>query len=226
MPAVHSSNKEENCLRVVRRSYQTVNNKAKEILTVTDNFWYQDSIGITQFTGVQAIQRDSVTSFSTILLGYRLIDMRKNWIYEYRTLSDTAAIVRKYDKAHSIAMEMAGGWNFYRAATIQFDSLRLAGDTNINGIHYKKYRLVQLFQGRRLQGEVLARCDKKGAPFFLDVGISNAIGCPMVKGSSLTSDGRFPTSSVEIEFLANTFPDSVKRVFTAWKHNIQKYPVE
>jgi hypothetical protein len=100
------------------------------------------------------------------------------------------------------------------------------GDISIDGVTYLKHRYTQTFQGRKALGEVLSRCDKKGSIFQLDAGISNATGCPMVKATSLTPDGKFPMSSVEIEFISNEFSDSVRRVFAIWKQNVQQHPVE
>jgi hypothetical protein len=133
-------------------------------------------------------------------------------------------IVQKFAKADSVGL--ANGWGFFRRASIKFDSLRLLNDTIIKGIAYQKYQFVQDFQGTKLLGEALARCDRKGTLFHLDVGLSNAVGCPVVKGTSYTIDRRFPSSSVEIEFISNTFPDSVRKAFEAWKLNEKRYPIQ
>jgi hypothetical protein len=201
-----------------------VNNEPVVQVASSDNIWYQDSVGITQLSGLGVGQSASRDSIYVIPLGYRFVDMRRNWVYEYRNLSDTATIVKKFAKADSVGL--AGGWGFFRRASIKFDSLRLVADTTINGIAYQKYRYMQDFQGAKLQGEVLARCDRKGTIFHLDVGLSNAAGCPVVKGTSFTGDRRFPVSSVEIEFVSNTFPDSVRKAFDAWKLNETRYPVQ
>jgi len=224
IPKTHSSSKTEEYLQFRRIIYRTVNNESIAYVSNCDNIWYQDSVGITQASGVQSVQNDTKDTLFAIPLGYRFVDMRKKWVYEYRNLSDTAEIVGKYDKADSIGL--TGGWNFYRKASIKFDSLHIMGDTIINDVTYQKHRYVQTFKGTRLLGEILSRCDRKGTLFQLDVGVSNAIGCPMVKGTSLTSDGRFATTSVEIEFVRNRLPDSVRRVLEAWKRNVERYPVK
>jgi hypothetical protein len=56
--------------------------------------------------------------------------------------------------------------------------------------------------------------------------IGIAIGCPIVKKTYFTDDRRFGQTIREIEHLSNVFPDSIKRVFAAWKQNVLKYPVE
>jgi hypothetical protein len=220
----HAPDRPEECLRFRKISYQIVNNESSIQLSSSDNVWYQDSVGITELSIIQSVQTDSRDTIYPVTVGYRFVDMRKKWVYEYRTLSDTATIVQKFGKADSA--KPPGGWSFYRTAAIKFDSLLVIGDTSINDITFRKHRYVQHFQGRRFLTEILSRCDRKGTFFLLDVGVSNAIGCPMVKGTSLTPDGRLPTQSAEIEFISNTFPDSVRRVFAAWKRNVELYPVE
>lgn len=191
---------------------------------MADNVWYQDSVGITQISIIRSIQDDTKDTVFPETVGYRFVDMRKKWAYEYKSLSDTAQITKKYAKADSASN--IGGWNFYRRSSIKFDSLQFVNDTSINGITYLKHRYVQYFQGRKLVSEILSRCDKKGSLFQLDVGVSNATGCPMVKGSELTPDGRFIVSSSDIEFISKEIPDSVQKVFAAWKRNVSKHPVE
>jgi len=220
----HSSNKPEEYLQVHRTSYRVVNNEAIVQVSVSDNVWYQDSVGITQLSGIGVGQSASRDSLYVIPLGYRFVDMRRKWVYEYRNLSDTAEIVQKYGNADR--MSLTGGWGFNRKSVIKFDSLRAMGDTTINGIEYQKHRYIQDFQGTKLLGETLSRCDRKGTIFHLDVGLSKATGCPVVKGTSWTRDRRFISSSVEIEFVSNLFPDSVKHAFEAWKRNVELYPVQ
>jgi hypothetical protein len=219
-----TSEKPEEYLRVQKISYRIVNNEATVQVSFSDNVWYHDSIGITQLSGIQSVQIGSKDTLFPITFGYRFVDMRNKWVYEYRNLSDTAAIVQKYGQADSV--ELAGGWNFFRKSGIQFDSLRVIGDTIINGMTYRKLRHVLNARGKNIPTEILSRCDRKGTIFHLDVGLSNAVGCPVVKGTSLTPDGRLPTQSVEIEFISNTFPDSIRRVFAAWKRNAELYPVQ
>ena len=220
----HSSNKTEEYLQVKRTSYRVLNNKAIVQYSFSDNVWYQDSVGITQFSVVRSVQSDLKDTFFSVTLGYRFVDMRRKWVYEYLNLSDTAEIVQKYKNGDSI--QLFGGWNFFRKASIRFDSLRLIGDTIINSQVYQKHFYIQDFQGTKLLGEAITQCDRKGTIFLLDIGLSKATGCPVVKGISFTRDRRFISSSVEIKFISNEIPDSVQQVFRAWKQNVIKYPVE
>lgn len=221
---VHSDRTTEYHCQVHKRLYRVENNKSVEYHCLTDNIWYQDSVGITELNGVHSLEEGGKITWSTIPLGYRLFDMRKKWAYEYRNLSDTAEIVQKY--ANVDTLRMLGGWHFFTRSVIQFDSVELVGDTLIGGITYIKHRFIQTFKGRKIPGETLSRCDNKNNIFHLDDGLCRATGCAVVKGIALTPDRKFPINSVEIEYISNTFPDSVRKVFDAWKRNVQKFPVE
>ena len=56
--------------------------------------------------------------------------------------------------------------------------------------------------------------------------VGKAIGCPIVKKFMFNEDRTIVQRIREIEYLSNVFPDSIKRVFAAWKQNVLKYPVE
>ncbi len=221
---VDSSNETEEHLRVTRTSYRIVNKELIVQALFSDSIWYKDSVGITQLSELHPTISGSFDTLHSITVGYRFVDMRRNWVYEYRNLSDTAEIVKKFSKADSIGM--TGGWNFFRTASIKFDSLRFVCDTTVNGIGYTKYLFVQNFQGKLFSSEALAQCNRKGTIFLLDVGLSNEIGCPVVKGISYKRDYSFPVSSVEIEHISNVFPDSIRRIFSAWKKNVALHPVQ
>ncbi len=224
IPSMHSAVAPVEHLRWRATSYHIANNEATAYLSLVDNIWYQDSMGITEIHGIHSYRDASMDTTFSVLLGYRFTDMRRKWAYEYRNMADTAEIVKKFSKADSAYL--IGGWNFFGSGTIQFDSVRAIADTIIGGITYQKHRHILYARGNTIQAEALSRCDRKGSIFHLDVGLGNAIGCPVVKGITLTPDGRFPMSSVEIEFVSNTFPDSVRRVLDAWKRNVKQYPVQ
>lgn len=211
-------------VRIIFVSYNIASNKTSINFVATYNVWYQDSLGITEVNTIKMVNNGLKDTLISQTIGYRFVDMRKNWIYEYRNLSDTAEIIKKYAKADSL--NLSGGWNFYHRSIFQFDNLRAMRDTIIDGITYRKQKYVQLFQGQKLLGECLSRCDKKNSFFLMDEGLSKAVGCPVVKTTSLSADGKFPTSTGDIQFISNQFPESVQRVFVAWKRNVQLYPVE
>jgi hypothetical protein len=219
----------EECIRNHITSYNVFKNEAKLDFDLSEDLWYQDSVGITQVCIIKDIQTESIdTTFVETAL-YRFIDMRKNWIYEYKNLSDTAAIVAKYAKADSLERRLGGGYPFFqskRKSTLTIDSLRFRCDTTLRGVPTKKYTYIQNTNGFRTFVEAFACCDRKGTRFQYDPVIGIAIGCPIVKKTYFTDDRRFGQTIREIEHLSNVFPDSIKKVFAAWKQNVLKYPVE
>ena len=220
----HSANALVEQVKVRITSYRIANNAATAYLSFTENGWYEDSVGITQLCSIKSVQEGTKDTTFAVTTGYRLVDMRKKWAYEYRTMSDTAALVNKQLITESVVL--LGGWNFLPNVDITFDSLRSLTDTTIQGITYARYMVLQSFRGKQTLSEKWVRCDKKKSIFRFNRGLSTHIGCPVVKGTTVTPDGRLPMSSVEIEFVSNAFPDSVRRVFAAWKRNVQQYPVQ
>jgi hypothetical protein len=220
----------EECLRIHHTEYNTFKNEAKLDFDLSENLWYQDSVSISQICEIKDIQTESLdTTFVETML-YRFIDMRKNWIYEYQNLSDTAVIVATYAKADSISFRLPGGWSFFSKSkskdTLSIDSLRFICDTTLRGAPAKKYTYIQIFNGFRTFVDAFACCDRKGTRFQYDSMAGKAIGCPIVKKNVLNKDRRSVRRIYEIEYLSNVFPDSIKRVFAAWKQNVLKYPVE
>jgi hypothetical protein len=223
------SNMPEECLRLHHTVYNTFKNEAKLDFDLSENLWYQDSVSITQICGIRDIQTASIdTTFVETLL-YRLIDMRKNWIYEYQNLSDTAIIVASYAKADSISFRLPGGWPFFKSKskdTLSIDSLRFICDTTLRGAPSKKYTYIQKYNSSKIFVEAFTCCDRKGTRFQYDSMVGKAIGCPIVKKFMFNEDRTIVQRIREIEYLSNVFPDSIKRVFAAWKQNVLKYPVE
>ena len=86
----------EECLRNHFTVYNVFKNEAKLDFDMSEDLWYQDSVGITQVCIITDMQTESIDTTFVRTLKYKFIDMRKNWIYEYQNLSDTAAIAAKY----------------------------------------------------------------------------------------------------------------------------------
>jgi hypothetical protein len=147
--------------------------------------------------------------------GYRFVDLKKKWVYEYVGFTDTASVKRKY--RYTDTTFFSGGWNFANRTPSAVDSFSYLPDTTINAITYKRYKVSYLFNKARYGAICLLRCDKKNTHFPIDTAISNKVGCPLV--SILRYPINYPHSKIEqeVKFVSNYLPDSVVRVFTAWK---------
>jgi hypothetical protein len=217
-PAVYSGESVEQ----ITSFWQAKNNDTTQT-SMLEHAWYRDSIGVTQVCGMFTEETDTSSIVTIRTIKYRLVDLRKMWAYEYLTFTDTAQITRKFKITES--ERYGGGWNFAFRTPHAVDSFRVLPDTTIDAIAYKRCNLSYIFNDARFDGSGLARCDKNGTAFEIDTAISTKIGCSLV---FLRISPRFnPHSGIDrrIKFVSNNFPDSVARVFTAWKKNESLYPV-
>jgi len=190
-------------------------------LIMRQKVWCQDSIGVTEICAIRFERTDTTSVTSTPTLGYRYINLKEKLAYEYASFSDTATFKKKY--RYSDTTTFVGGWNFNKSMNYPVDELQPLADTVINGIIYKRYK----FKYREMQeGIYWVRCDKKDTFFQLVKSLADKVGCTPV------FVGTFPTNtpkniySHELKFISNYLPDSVQKIFAAWKKNETKYPVD
>lgn len=200
------------------------NNVDTPVWIIPEKAWYQDSIGITQICRIWNIQTDtsSITTVQTI--GYRFVDLRKKWAYLYGSFSDTASIKRKY--RYNDTTVFTGGWNFANRKPTSFDSSCQLPDTIVNSITYKRRKLYFKFNHASFESIGMFRCDNKSSHFAIDTAISNKIGCPLVFFRMNPINNPHARLDQETKLISNSFPDSVRKVFAAWKRNEQKHSVE
>ena len=204
--------------------WKRANNNDTPYISITQKAWFQDSIGITQICGINFVTINNVESVNISTIGYRFINLKKKWAYEYSSLSDTALIERKYryvDTTHFM-----GGWNFVNRISHPVDSFRLLPDTTIGAITYKQANASFLLNKTRYKGICLFRCDIKETDFHINTVISNQMGCPLVFLRTYPEQNPHSRSDAEIKHISNHFPDSIVKVFAAWKRNQIRYPVE
>lgn len=200
------------------------NNIDTPYITLSEKAWYQDSIGITQICSIFSVETDTSRSINITTIGYRFVDLKKKWAYEYTGFSDTASVKRKY--RYTDTTFFPGGWNFANRTPSAVDSFSNLPDTTINAITYRQCKVSYLFNNVRFRGICLLRCDKKNTHFQIDTAISNKVGCPLV--SILRYPINSPHSKIgqEVKFISDHLPDSVLRVVAAWKRNEYIDPVQ
>lgn len=204
--------------------WKRTNNVDTPAWTFRQNAWYQDSVGITQICSVFNIETDTSRITTIETTGYRLVDLRRKWAYEYGSFSDTASIKSKYRYTDSTVL--TGGWNFANRTPILFDSIHPLPDTIINSIVFKRRILYFEFNHARFESIGMFRCDNKSTHFVIDTAISNKTGCPLVFFRMNPLNQPHARLDQEINFISNSFPDSVRKVFAAWKKNEQTNSVE
>lgn len=200
------------------------NNVDSPLWIISEKAWYQDSVGITQVCGIFTSQIDTIVTTTIQTIGYRFVDLRKKCVYEYGSFSDTSSIKRKY--RYSDTTVFAGGWNFATRTPTKFDSSYQLTDTIVNSITYKRRKLFFEFNHTRFESIGMFRCDNKITQFAIDTGISNKTGCPLVFFSMNPISKPNARLDQEVKYISNSFPDSVTKIFAAWKMNEKKFPVE
>ncbi|MES2332637.1 MAG: hypothetical protein V4539_23720 [Bacteroidota bacterium] len=204
--------------------WETKNNRQIPSVVIPEKAWFHDSIGITQMCGFNTFETDTGKTITLKTYGYRFVDLKRKWVYEYPVFSDTAQIKRKY--RYTDTTILVGGWKFDYRKPSPSDSVVMLSDTTINDITFKQCKTSYVFNDVRWQGMGLFRCDRKKTNFQMDAALSNEVGCPLVFfKSSLMTDPR-SSFSTEIKFISNNLPDSVIRVFAAWKKNESTYPIQ
>ncbi len=191
---------------------------------ILEKAWYQDSIGITQICGFFSEESGTSKTFAIRTIGYRFVDLRKMWAYEYGSFTDTATITRKFRCTDSA--QYPGGWNFANRTPIAVDTFQLLSDTVIKAVTYKRCKISYIFNETRFDGIGLSCCDKKRTYFQIDTAMSNRMGCPFVYIRAYPKINPVSGMDTEVKFISDNFPDSVRTVFSAWKKNESLYPVK
>lgn len=194
------------------------------LFKITENVWYHDSIGISQICSISTFDSGSITVTKVVTNGFRYFDLRNKWIYEYQHFSDTALPLRQF--IGSDTSTLSGGWNFLRATPPTADTLIRLADTVIANSVHQKYRLVFTTNGHNFSAIALFRCDISSTVFTIDPVLRQRLGCPMVGIHIETAGTNDIGSATEIMVTANKFPDSVRKVFTAWIENEKRYPIQ
>ncbi len=189
-----------------------------------DKVWYRDSLAIESVSKVHIISDKTGTRQDLQLLYYRFSDLKKNWAYEYDSFSDTAKLLRKY--SYNDTVQVINGWNFKFKRKWDYNgNPEILPDTTVDGVLYKRARLMRGPQTDPNIAICFFRCDKNFQIFVLDSFLSEMIGCPFVKGFISSPSKKEVSLSNEIVFLANEFTPAEQKVFDAWEKNIKKYTI-
>ncbi len=200
------------------------NNKDTPYLNIPTKAWYFDSLGLTQLCEIVTIDSGDNHSTKIQTMGYRFVDMKKNWIYEYSSLSDTAVIRKSY--AYTNTTDVEGGWLFDYRSSLALDSIYSITDTTIDHVLYKHYVVRYAYNNVPCIGDCLFRTDQPQTFFQIDPNLGAKLGLPMVAIRTYPVANPHPTFSQKINFVSRTLPDSVVKIFNAWKENENKFPLK
>lgn len=192
--------------------------------------WYKDSLVVQELLGIRGLSSEDGSYRRWLeLIGYTFIDLRKGWFYHYKTFTDMAALVAKWEQNDSASfLKHGGGWRFYREKNLTLAAPpRPLSDTVRNGITYKRQTFpIVTRNGGRSWMIGYFRCDKKGTLFQYDRALSRQMGCPMTRIESVyQKDEPFGAAS-DIEFVRESLTPEEMKVFAAWEENAMKNPVK
>jgi hypothetical protein len=151
---------------------------------------------------------------------YSYLDPDKNVCYNYKSVSDTAEVLKHYSDIDSVVKD--GGWNFYSNRKFEYDSSKNLCDTIINNTRYERISLDKKVNGNAVYLIIYFRCDKKGTLIKVFKPLSDSIGCPATRDDSFIKNKLFMTR--ELEFISDKLTQGELKVFEAWDENEKKYP--
>ena len=199
------------------------NNKDTPYIVLSEKAWYKDSLGITEICQIWSQLDDTVRTSGVRTIGYRFTDLRKKWAYHYESFTETAKITRKYH--YSDTTVFSGGWNFDYPKSMTIENLQVLSDTIVSGIKYKQSKITISFNEAYFEGIGMFRFDKKNSVFTIDKELGKKVGGPLVYLGAYPIENHHAKLEREIKFLSNNMPDSVIKIFEAWKRNEKLFPV-
>lgn len=195
--------------------------------------WYKDSMVIEGFSKIMGhTSADGNYRRWIEPNGYTFIDLCTKSFYHYKTFTDTAKLVAKWEQNDSAAFYKYGGiWRFYnekspRTMTPVREPTPLA-DTLIGGVLYKRLTFpIANGRGGEAWRTAYFRCDKKETMFRFEKVLSKRVGCPMTRFEGPPEGETQFALSDEIKFVREHLTAEEMKVFAAWEKNAKENPVQ
>lgn len=192
----------------------------------TERIWFKDSFAIEQVRQIK-IDEDGkgrqTTTYPVLL--YRFTNLRTAEVYEYKSFSDTASLIRKY--IYSDSVKSTGGWGFYLYRGLSDStSIRYLPDTVINGTKYGHAFFTRRMSGIDYNIDGWFLTEKRATHFSLDQASYRTTGIPMV-GYHLYPQGPRGLNAIsEVTFIADELTALEEKIFTTWVMYAIRYPVK
>lgn len=199
------------------------NNEGDTVFNYPLQVWYRDSTAIEMVVSTHSMIDTNDVVTVTHPLGFcRYIDLRRDSMYDFRTLSDTATLLRRVALPDSIMKP--GGWAYYsKKIHIIKETPVFIGDTTINGQTWKlgifKYSGYNQFPDNKRIG--FFRCGEPYTLFSLAHGYYEQSGCRLDRLLDYFPGHDRPSGDIEITHLSSQLPDSVRTVFDRWEERIR-----
>jgi hypothetical protein len=211
---------------VVLNTTRFYNKEGKPVFTHYLKLWYKDSLCIQEIRGVNTVRDTSgITTVTYPLLFCRFMDLKSKTMYDYKTFSDTATIVKKAVLPDSILLD--AGWNFYSEKDPKIiGTPEPLSDTVIENVEYKRAKFYfSLYNPKERYLIGFFRCNGSSDMFSLEKEYSRKINCTMVKYLDYKVGQARPFASIEVSYLSDKLTDNELRIFTAWEKNERENPV-
>ena len=200
-------------------SFQLQNTVTGELgYDLPDTAWFRDSLIIEQILRYNTNTIHNVTTFSTTILQYLFIDLRKGLVYKYKDLSDTATIMEIYPVKDSGRVRRDALKKYFRLESIDYLSVESQGkDTVIDGVWYKRDIIWR--QNRQWISKLISlrRCNQQNNLFTLGYFGLPDDDCPITKYFLFSDTSAYPFITAELKYVADTLTAEQRKIFDTWE---------
>lgn len=196
--------------------FSSSNELEKEPLSINQRIWFIDSFAIEEIVRFQIKDSGNIVTQSTFIDRYRFNDLRNKMMIEFKSLSDTANVLKQFNFSDTLQME--GGWGFFGNRNLMYDSIWQLPDTIIHKVKYKHFQSYQL-PNKIFYINYLLRNDIRETVFDIDPKLSKKLGGTLTIVYTATLKNQL-VSSTEVEFIPEKFPDRIAALIKAWKRRL------
>ncbi|MFN3664902.1 MAG: hypothetical protein ACK4S0_02015 [Sediminibacterium sp.] len=193
--------------------FSAPNETKNEPLSISQRIWFIDSFAIEEIVRFQVKDSANTVTQSSFIDRYRFNDLRNKVMIEFKSLSDTAIALNRFEFSDTLQME--GGWGFFGKRNLMYDSVWQLPDTIIHQVNYKHFRSYQL-ANKNLYINYLLRNDIPQTVFDIDPQLSKKFGGTLTIVYISTLKNQL-VSSTEVEFIPGKLPDTIADVIKVWK---------
>lgn len=151
---------------------------------------------------------------------YSYVDVDRNLCITYKSFADTTIPTKRYLATDSVSRD--GGWNFLSNERLNYDNSLKLVDTIINEITYNRIKLNKTINGKPIYFILYSDCgNKRKLPIKLYKGLSDSIGCSIVRDDTFINGNLFMTR--KLEYISDKLTEREQEVFVAWAKYAEEF---
>jgi hypothetical protein len=192
--------------------------------------WYRDSVIIQEQVGIKlkfgSFMKEIGRGVDTS--SYVYIDLKKMHFYEYASFSDTATLVRSYNRIQADTISWPPRWRFYKQEPTlsKIVSVSKAFDTSINNKSYSCIKVTSEYKNDTSTNLLFFDCSKINTIFSMRfINLRKNEDCPMVLSYGLPAKNDKWYMISKLEFTRDSLTRQELKVFKSWQQNAIKKPV-